>query len=384
MDKYKLCIRGKNPDYFLRKIIDKKINIYEIEKGFKRLCIVVDDDGYKVIKKIKTSYDIELISVSGFLKLKEVFHKYFFFILFFLLGVFINIFLSNIIFDIEVVHSNKEVREIIYNDLEKLGISKYKFKVSFSEKEKIIKEILNKEKEDIEWLEIEEIGTKYLVKVEQRKLNNKSDVCNNRDIVAKKNAIILEIFAESGEVIKKKNDYVLKDDVIISGVIHNKEDIVSKKCSIGKVYGEVWYKVDVSLPRKYSEIKKNGKSNYKFRYKFLDKDFVLFNSFDNYKEENIFSFSNKLLPISFGFSKYNEVVKNDIHYNVDNCDEEAIKIALEKLLLKLGKDDVILTKKVLKKEVKNSKILVEVFFKVKEDITSYRDIVIEEAKEEGD
>ena len=56
MDKYKLCIRGKNPDYFLRKIIDKKINIYEIEKGFKKLCIVVDDDGYKVIKKIKTSY----------------------------------------------------------------------------------------------------------------------------------------------------------------------------------------------------------------------------------------------------------------------------------------------------------------------------------------
>lgn len=384
MDKYKLCIRGKNPDYFLRKVIDKKINIYEIEKGIKRLCIVVDSDGYKVIKKIKTSYDIELISVSGFLKIKEVFHKYFFFILFFLMGVFLNIFLSNIIFDIEVVHSNKEIREIIYNNLEKLGISKFKFKVSFSEKEKIVKEILNKEKEDIEWLEIEEIGTKYLVKVEQRKLNNNSDICNNRDIVAKKNAIILEIYAESGEVIKKKNDYVLKDEVIISGVIHNKEDIVSNKCSVGKVFGEVWYKVNVSLPTLYSESNKTGKSNYKFRYKFLDKEYILFNNFDNYKEENIFRFSNKLLPISFGFSKYYEVIKKDIIYTIDNCDEEALKIALEKLLLKLGNDDVILTKKVLKKEVKNSKIIVEVFFKVKEDITSYRDIVIDEAKEEGD
>ena len=58
MDKYKLCIKGKNPDYFLRKLIDKKINIYEIEKDFKKLCIVVDDGGYKVIKKIKTSYSI--------------------------------------------------------------------------------------------------------------------------------------------------------------------------------------------------------------------------------------------------------------------------------------------------------------------------------------
>lgn len=384
MDKYKLCISGKNPDYFLRKVIDKKINIYEIEKGIKRLCIIVDSDGYKVIKKIKTSYDIELVSVSGFLKIKEVFHKYFFFILFFLMGVLLIIFLSNIIFDIEVVHSNKEIREIVYNDLEKFGIGKFKFKVSFSKKEKIVKEILNKEKEDIEWLEIEEIGTKYLVKVEQRKLNNNSDVCNNRDIVAKKNAIILEIYAESGEIIKKKNDYVLKDDVIISGVIHNKEDIVSNKCSVGKVFGEVWYKVNVSLPTVYNEIKKTGKSNYRFRYKFLNKELVLFNKFDNYKEENVVCFSNKLLPISIGFSKYYEVINKNVIYTIDNCDDEALKIALEKLLVKLGTDDVILTKKVLKKEVKNSKIIVEVFFKVKEDITSYRDIVIDEAKEEGD
>ena len=69
---------------------------------------------------------------------------------------------------------------------------------------------------------------------------------------------------------------------------------------------------------------------------------------------------------------------------MNNCDNDAIKLAEEKLLLKLGKEDSILTKKVLKKELKNSKIIVEVFFKVKEDITSYKDIVIDEAKEEGD
>ena len=40
---------------------------------------------------------------------------------------------------------------------------------------------------------IEEIGTKYLVKVEQRKLNRNDNFCNNRNIVAKKNAMILVI-----------------------------------------------------------------------------------------------------------------------------------------------------------------------------------------------
>ena len=42
--------------------------------------------------------------------------------------------------------------------------------------------------------------------------------------------MILEIHAEEGEVKKKKLDYVKRGDVIISGLIYNKEDIVSKFC----------------------------------------------------------------------------------------------------------------------------------------------------------
>ena len=33
MNRYKLCIKGKNPDYFLKKIIDKNINIYDVSKN---------------------------------------------------------------------------------------------------------------------------------------------------------------------------------------------------------------------------------------------------------------------------------------------------------------------------------------------------------------
>lgn len=384
MNKYKLCVSGKNPDYFLRKVIDKNINIYEIEKSTKKLYIVIDVEGYKKIKKIKTSYDIEVVDVSGILKLKEVISKYFFFILFFIMGIFINVFLSNLIFEVEVIHSNKDIKEIVYNDLKSMGISKFKFKVSFDEKEKIIKEILLKEKNDIEWLEIEEVGTKYIVKVEQRKLNDGEEICNSRNIVAKKNAVILEIKAEDGEVVKKKNDYVLKDDVIISGVIHNKEDIVSNKCAKGQVFGEVWYKVDVELPTKYFESKKTGNSHIAIKYEFLDKEYFIFSKYKTYKENNLFKFGNQILPVRFSFAKVFETYEKKILYTLDNCDEEALGIALEKINLRLGEEDIILSKKVLKKQLKNSKIIVEVFFKVKEDITSYEEIVIEEAKEEGD
>lgn len=384
MDRYKLCIRGKNPDYFLRKVIDRKVNIYEVKKEAKKLYIVVDVEGYKKVKKIKTSYDIEIVNVSGILKIKEVINKYFFFILFFIMGIIINVILSSLIFDVEVIHSNKEIRDIVFNDLKSMGISKFKFKVSFTEKEKIIKEILVKEKNDIEWLEIEEVGTKYIVKVEQRKLNDEEDVCDSRNIVAKKNAVILEIKAEEGEVVKKKYDYVLEDEVIISGVIHNKEDVVSNKCAKGKVYGEVWYQVNVELPTKFFESKNTGKSQYGIKYEFMDKSYVVFSNYKTYKEKNILEFGNQILPVRLSLVKLFETSEKKILYTLDNCCEEALKIAEEKLLLRLGKEDVILSKKVLKKQLKNSKIIVEVFFKVKEDITSYKNIVIEEAKEEGD
>ncbi len=384
MDKYRLCIKGKNPEYFLRKVIDRKVNIYELERHSKELYLTVDVDGYKKIKKIKTSYEIYVVSVTGLLKIKEVFNKYFFFILFFCMGICLNIFLSTVIFKVEVVHSNKYIRELVYNDLEELGISKFKFKVSFDEKEKIVKEILNKEKNDIEWLEIEEVGTKYIVKVEQRKLNSKEEVCNNRNIVAKKNAMILEIYADSGEVVKKKLDYVLKDDVIINGVIHNKEDVVSNKCAIGKVYGEVWYKVEVELPTEYHEVNVTGKSNYRIEFNFLDKKFILFGGYDTYKKNSIISLENKLLPVSLSFSEYLETTEKSIYYTLDNAEEYALEMAEDRLTKQLNEDEEVLSKKVLKKQLKKSKIIVEVFLKVKEDITSYKDIVLDEASEDGD
>ena len=229
------------------------------------------------------------------------------------------------------------------DDLDDFGIRRFKFKVSFDKKKEIISKILGKEKNDIEWLEIEEVGTKYIVKVEQRKLNDKKGECSNRNIVAKKNATILEIYADSGEVVRKKLDYVLKDDVIISGVIHNKEDVVSNKCAEGRVYGEVWYKVNVELPVNYYDVKNTGKNSYRIGFYFLNKEFVLFNNYETYNKKDIINLGNKLLPIGINFSKYYETSETKKIYSLNNSLDKVYEIAMEKLKLKIGKDDYGLT-----------------------------------------
>ncbi len=378
MNKYNLRITGKNPDYFLGKIISSRINIYDMSKKYKELFITVDDDGYKKISKFKTSYEIEVIGVSGVLKIKEVFNRYFFFILFFCFGIVLNIFLSKIIFNVEVVHSNSYIKELVYNELADAGIKKFKFKVSYDKKEKIVHDILAKNRDYLEWLEIEEVGTKYMVYTQQRKKNKKVEECSNRHIVAKKSATILDIKAIEGEVLKKKLDYVEVGEILISGLIHNKEDIMANKCAVGQVFGEVWYKAYVELPIKYHEENVTGKSIYNLEFNFLNKKKLLFNKYSTYKKKDLFVLKNDVLPISLEIGKYMETDVINYTYTLENCESKALEIAEDRVKRKFKEGERVLSKKVLKKEIKNSKIVVEVFLKVREDITDYREITDEE------
>ena len=300
INKYKLLITGRN---VLDKLIKDNIYLYDIDNYKDKVIVIVDEVGYK---KIKKKYKYKILNRYGKNKLNYLFNKYFIFICAFILGIIINIFLSNIIFSIDIIHSNKKIRNIIKEDLNKYGIRRFYLKKSYKNKEKIIEKILKKENNNIERLEIEEDGTKYIVRVEQRKKKIKDKKCPLQNIIAKKSAMILDIDAYSGEVVKKRLDYVSKGDVIISGLIHNKEKIVKKKCALGKVYGEVWYNVEVELP---------------------------------------------------------------IKYKLNTINKKAIKIADNKM-----KGKYIISKKVLKKCQKNSKIIVDIFYKVKEDITDTESI----------
>ena len=175
--------------------------------------------GVKLLKVIKTSCKIEITDYYGKSKIKRYFYKYKRILISIMIGVLLDICLSNIVFTIEINHPKETIRKIVLQDLNELGIKKYHFIVSYQEKEQIRKKILEKEKNRIEWLEINRQGTKYIIQVEERKKKRKEEECLPQNIVAKKNATILEINALSGEIIKKNLDYVIKGETIISGFI---------------------------------------------------------------------------------------------------------------------------------------------------------------------
>ena len=373
-NRLKIEIIGKNPINFIKELIRKKINIYSLDKTDKSIQIIIDKNDFEKIKEIKTTYQIKIIKRYGINKLLFLIKQNNLLIIFFSIGLILIILLSNIVFQIEIIHPNKKIREIVKKDLEEFGLKKYHFKINYQEKEKIKQKILEKEKKKIEWLEIDEKGTKYIIKVEERKIPKKEEECTPRSIISKKNAIIQSITASKGEIVKKKNDYVEKGEILISGLIYNKDKITSKTCAIGKVYGETWYTVKIIIPEKYKVITTKQNKRWGFHYKLLGKEKNFRNKFYTFKKEEYNIVDSKILSSKFGIVKYKKTEEKFIKYTKKEILDIAIKKATKKIQDKLSEDEKIINKKVLKNKAKNSKIEVDIFFKTKENISDYTDI----------
>ncbi len=383
---YVLKITGKNPRNFIRKIISHSIEIYSLKQvhpSYIQIRIAKKD--YPKIMDLKTIYDIKIVDVGGIIRVKRKLLSYQTFLCAFLFGIFLLFFLSHLVFSIEIVDTNKEIRTLLLDELEKYGLSKYHFRKSYSQIQKIKENIIQENKDKIEWLEIERIGTKYVVRVERRKKEKEKEKIGQKDVISKKSAVILKIDAQNGEIVKSVGDYVEKGETIISGAIKLNDEVKGYIGASGKVYGEVWYKVSVTYPYKRDESYQTGKSKKVYTLSFLHNRFELFN-FDSYKNKDIESkiiWKHTFLPISFTkeLQREKKVIKKT--YTKKEATINALKLAKEKLSRTLHVNEYIMDQKSLKVTEKNSKIVIDVFYTVYEDITDTKETEIEIIKDKS-
>lgn len=388
MNHYVIKIEGRRPSSLLSLLIILKIPFIKKKETNSSLILEIEEEQFQRVKKLAPTYEITILKRTGIsyiinlYKTKKVF---LFSILFAFLVVTI---LTNITFSIRIVETDSAIKEMLLDDLKENGIVKYHFKVSYKKKEQIRQKILEKEKSSLEWLEIEELGTMYQVKAIKRVNNPKEENLTPRSIVAKKKGRITRIEADYGEVTAKKNDVVEKGDIIISGLIKNKDEIKTKVVAKGKVYAEVWYQVNLSLPSIYQEETKTGKQKNVLEILFLDKNIIPFELFkyqNSINKEKVIYY-NKLIPFQLNLTKKEEIKIKQVTYQNKSSQKEIKQLAIKKLHQHLGNDIKILSINVLKKKVSADRIEVELFFKVEENITSYSsleniDITLENQKE---
>ena len=361
----------------LNRLLKYHVHFIKIKYNHDACFLYVDKENYDKLVHYFEIYNIFLYKITGLHYYRLLIKKYYIFIISTILGIMFLYLLSNIIFKIEIMTNKKDLIEIITNELESSKLSKYRFGKSYSEKEKIKNNILTKYKNKIEWLEIDRVGSKYYVRVLERIINNKEEDIKYQNVVAKRNAIILEIKSGSGQIVKKVNDYVNKGDVIISGNITKKDEVKDRVKAMGKIYGETWYNVRVELPKTYNNITRTGNSYNRYTIDFFNNKLFLFGKKDYKNEEYVDKkiISNKLLPFSLNKTTIYELKSDVLLYTYSDALSKGMMIARDKLLDNLGKNSKILEQKKLKLYEENSKIIIEVFFKVYEDITDYEEIM---------
>lgn len=374
----KIRVSGRNINLFIKRLVKNNINVIRvIPVSYKEVLLIVDYNDIEKINRIKSIYKVDIVRYYGKLRLLRFIKKNIFIISFLIIGIIMIYILSNVIFSIDIIHSNSNIISLMDEELKSHGIKKYGFVKSYDEIEKIKKEILEDNRDSLEWLEIIRSGTKYIVRVEERIINSDINNSNNYSIVAKKNAVIKSIIAYNGEKVKEVNSYVKKGEEIISSYVTmpNNEKVFSG--ANGKVIGEVWYDVSIDYPYFYNEILYTGKKRRVISFNILSKSYSLF-SFKKYKSFDInrkYIFKNSIIPISFSIDyEYETKIINDI-YTYDTAKEKAIMVAKNKLMDKY-KDIIDIDKVIIINESEDSsKISLNLFIICNEDITEYKEVM---------
>lgn len=372
--RYRVRISGPNPEYFLRKLLSSQISFKLLRMERREFEVLVCDTDYQKLKKMHTSYKIELVGYTGFWAIYHLLLKKYYLVIGAFLFCLIVYILSSFCFQVTILENDAEFREVLRNELESYGIAPLHFQVSYAKKEEIEQKILAAHPKELEWIEISLSGTHYTVHVERRKINEEENSTVPRSLVAKKDALITKIEAENGEVMKKINDYVKQGEVILSGAIMRDDEVKNLLAAKGRVLGEVWYDAHVEVPFHYYEEKETGKSQTVLTLQFLNHTIYFgLSSYDTARREDVFQIQNAMFPARVAITKEEEIEVTDKTYSYEEALAEAHRLAEEKVLTNSTVCRII-SQKDLKITTEDSKIIVDVFLKAEEDITEYVEI----------
>lgn len=373
----KIKVTGRNINNFLKRLINNNINIEKvIPISHKEIDLIINYQDLDKVLKLKTIYNIKIVRYYGKLRIIKRIKKDIFILSSLLISLLLIYTLSNVIFKVEVIHSNKNIIKLVTKELEDNGIKKYKFVKNYQEIEKIKNKILEENKDTLEWLEIIREGTKYTIRVEERIINNKPKDNKIYNIVASKNAVIKNIYAESGEKIRSINTYVKKGDIIISSDITLPNNEKISKTASGKVQGEVWYNINIEYPYQYHEIKYTGNKKKVLVLNLLNKriSFFDFHKYKTFNRNIKYIFNNNITPISLIYEdEYETNIINEV-YDYNTAREKATTKAKEKILEKYPNIKDITNIKIINEEDKKNKISLNLFVTCLEDITEYQEV----------
>ncbi len=370
----------RNQNRILVKLYKNKINVYDVIKKGEEIYLKVLESDYERIKKTIVTAKFYYVSESGFYRVKKMITPLKIFAV--LLFLFLTNFFSNVIVKVDVIHSNKEIRDLVSKSLEAEGIHVWSLKKDYNTLQSIKERILNTYKDRLEWVEIESSGMRYVIRIEERIINHFESENKFCHIVASKSGVIDSIVSTKGEIVVHEGQYVKEGDILISGEIVFNEEVKNNVCASGTAYAEVWYETHVSLPIEYITKERTGKKRFNISFESDSGKYKLLKSrLVTHEDES------KVLFRFFNFTFYldteYETVETKNKYDLETGTNVALELATEKIQTKFKDNEKIKVQKVLKNTINDSTIDVDVFYSIIENIATVEEYTVIPTEEEG-
>ena len=379
-DLVKVKIEGKNVSNYLKYLVKCKVNIFDLKVvKHNELDIMIAYKDYGLLTKYSKTYKVTIMRKYGKLRLLSFIKKNVIIISSLIFSIIFLYLLSHIIFSVDVMSNDKEIVDLVMKELVKYDIKKYRFKKNYNYLAQVKKKILKDNNDTLEWIEIEERGTKYIIRLVERKKESTNNGYLYQSIVALKDATITNIKSSAGEKVKSVNEYVKKGDTIVSGELLKPDGTVIYTKAMGIVLGEVWYQVEIEYPLYYKEERLTGKNKNVLSLYFLSKKKYLF-PYNKYKQFRYTSkpiFENNIIPIKISKEKLYEVIIKESIYTPEEATKQAIEYAITKMKDKNKKIVEIKDSQILTKINQNGKVNLTIFVSTIEDITEIKEIIPE-------
>jgi similar to stage IV sporulation protein len=380
-------IDGDYPERFLNRCIEEDISIWQIKKiGDNRIVCYMDVEDAKRIRPLlrMTNCKVSFIQRSGFpFLIRRIMARSGFVagLVGFLAIMFV---LSNMVWGVEIKGASPQVEHELRQVVTEMGIKRGAFQFSLPSVELIQRDVTELV-QGATWVGVRQKGTTFEFEVVEQQLPEEADRYSPRHLVATKKAIIRKIFVEHGQAMVKPNDFVRKGDLLVSGYIGKKDAEDEEKELVpaqAVVFGEIWYKSDVTIPLDtlFTTLTGEKKSKHYLSIYGLDIPIwgygkVEFKEFTESIHERPFRFINWSLPLTYKRSDFLETDQFERTYTKEEAIREARERARADLSKDLPKDAEIIGEKVLHETVESGKVNLRIHYQVIEDITSEQPII---------
>ncbi|SFA95635.1 MULTISPECIES: sporulation protein YqfD [unclassified Bacillus (in: firmicutes)] len=375
--------KGKGCERFINNITREGLNIWNVKRyGPEAVVFNMRLQDIKVLRGIvrKSECKVEFLKRDGAPFLMKRLLKNSGFLIGAIAFLSIIILLSNVVWGIEIKGAKPATEYQIRKELDKMGVKIGSVQFFIDDVESIQRKLTNNI-EELTWVGVELQGTTFHFQVVEKNQPKQPELLTPRNLVAKKEAVIVNLFVEKGQPVVKVHDFVQKGQLLVSGLM-GKEGQMEVVASKAEVLGETWYKTYVELPLNSTFSVYSGKEKRKHAILIGDWSIPIWgfgdHQFAKYKEEvNVkkIKFMKWELPIAYVHKTIRE--REDVTRSYSK--EEAIGIAREMarndIKKQLSEEAIIKDDKILQRVFDNGKVKLTVHFQIIENIAEGQPIV---------